>query len=98
MQLQSNPVDRNATPLEILHHRLDPVGLPTHSFALGLVMEEQCLRIGFTRPVKGLRNIRSALSCEPYTGWLCLMESFTSPFSFNASLTKPARHIAATRL
>src|SRR5215471_6045906 len=57
-------MDRNATLPEVLRHGVDGVGLLIHS--LGLVVEEQGLRVGFMRPAKSLLNICSALSREAY--------------------------------
>ena len=69
MQLQSDSVNWSAALLEISHHCVDRVGLPIRCFALGLVVEEQCLRISVMRPAESLLYGRGCLASETDT-WL----------------------------
>ena len=88
VHLQSDSVDGDAAMLEILHHRIDRVGLAVEPFAAVLVVEEQRLRIGLVRPAKGLLDISSALVGQSDAGLVVPRRVFdVGPFSSSASFT-----------
>src|ERR1017187_3469720 len=68
VQLQADSIDGDGTTLEILHHRVDRIGLAVEPFALRFAVEEQRLRVSLMRPAKSLLDIRSALSRQSDAG------------------------------